>query len=253
MASVIEKQINTSNKDVDWSRHYDFYEIELRDMYKTVSKPQNESHYVILKKIASKHLKKDKVFCELGFGAGLTLRYALKQFGMVYGLDISPKNIELTAKELQEEGFENFKLFTSDLMNFDERFTQKFDVISFIHGLEHFGNDDYRVILKNIGKYLKTGGIFSGALPFKSNFNYRMCPECHRIFEIDGHVSSHDLDSLKKVFTENGWKILYLGNFNFKYAIKDQSFIKKIYSFIFYFLLKKRSNSQIEFVVTPFN
>ena len=70
----------------------------------------------------------------LYFSAGLTLRYALKHFGMVYGLDISPQNVELTTKELISEGFSNFKLYTYDLMNFDKRFVNKFDVIFLFMG-----------------------------------------------------------------------------------------------------------------------
>ena len=60
----------------------------------------------------------------------------------------------------------NFELYTSDLMDFDGRFENKFDIISFIHGLEHFTNTDYPIIFNNIKKYLTPGGIFTGALPF---------------------------------------------------------------------------------------
>jgi cyclopropane fatty-acyl-phospholipid synthase-like methyltransferase len=236
---------------VDWAKHYDFYEIEMREMYQTVSKPQNESHFIMLKSKAFNYLKMDKVFCEIGFSAGLTLRYALAYFGKVYGLDISPKNGEMTTNELKNEGYHNFELYASDLMIFDEKFENKFDVISFVHGLEHFAEDDYPVILTNIRKYLKKEGIFTGALPYKNRFDFRMCPDCNHVFEIDGHVSSHDIKSLENVFEDNGYKILYIDNFNLKYAMKNKNFLKRFYDFFFYYLLKNRSNNQIEYIVTP--
>jgi ubiquinone/menaquinone biosynthesis C-methylase UbiE len=251
MNKLDEQQKRISNKDVDWAKHYDYYEVELRDMYRTVSKPQNDSHFEMLKRKGASFLKKDKTFCEIGFSAGLTLRYALGYFGKVYGLDISPKNVELTEKELKAEGYSNFELYTSDLMIFDERFKSKFDVISFIHGLEHFTSDDYPIIFNNIKKYLKPYGVFTGALPFKNLFNYRMCPDCMRVFEIDGHVSSHDINSLKKVFNENGFEIIHLDNFNLKFVLKYGGFLKNVYIFTLHYILNKHSNSQLEYIVKP--
>ena len=99
---------NNSNKDVDWQKHYDFYEVEMRDIYRTASKPQNDSHFAMLKSKGRKYLRKDKVFCEIGFSAGLTLRYALQNFDKVFGLDISPKNVEFTRNELNNEGYHKF-------------------------------------------------------------------------------------------------------------------------------------------------
>lgn len=253
MNKLNELQKNISNKDVNWAKHYDLYEVEFRDVYRTVSKPQNDSHYEMLKSKASHYLNNNYVFCEIGFSAGLTLRHALKHFGFVYGLDISPKNVELTKKELKSEGYKNFELFTSDLMVFDERFENKFDVISLIHGLEHFNTDDYSLVLNNIRNYLKPKGIFTGALPFNQRFNYRMCPKCDHVFEIDGHVSSHDNKSLRKLFQENDFEIVHLDNFNLSYSLKIANIIKKAYYFIIYALIKKQPNSQaqIEFIVKP--
>jgi cyclopropane fatty-acyl-phospholipid synthase-like methyltransferase len=239
-----------SNTDHNWSKLYDFYEIEMREVYKTISKPQNESHFEMLRTRASKYLSNDKIFCEIGFSAGLTLRLVSPYFKKVYGLDISPKNIEFTKHELNEEGYTDIELYTSDLMKFDSRFIQKFDVISFIHGLEHFSQDDYPIILSNIKEYLLPNGIFTGALPYKNRFNYRMCPNCNTVFEIDGHVSSHDENSLKQIFEKNGFKTLFIDHFNLRYALKKGSFIKRLFKFAYY-LLKYRPVSQIEFIATP--
>lgn len=249
MGTLDKANSQISNTSVEWAKLYDFYETELRDIYKNITKPNNDSHFEMLKSKGRKYFNKDNVFCEIGFGAGLTLRHALEHFGQVYGLDISSKNVELTTAELKNEGYNNFELYTSDLMVFDPRFENKFDIISFIHGLEHFTYEDYPVILNHIRKYLKPAGIFSGALPYNKEFIFRMCPNCQHIFEIDGHVSRHDLDSLRKVFLDNGFEIIHLGNFNLRYALSKESILKALYKLVNYHLFKQPSKNQIEYIV----
>lgn len=251
MESRIEKQKNISNKDVDWAKHYDLYEVEFRDYYRTVSKPQNDSHFEMLKVRAKKYLRKDKVFAEIGFSAGLTLRYAFKYFGKVYGLDISSKNVELTRKELLDEGYHDFELYVSDLMVFDKRLENKFDVISYIHGLEHFSKEDTPRIFENVKKYLKSSGIFTGALPYNKAFTFIMCPNCNSVFEKDGHVSIYDIDSLKNVFDRNGFEVIHLQNYNLKYSLRNKGILKKLYIYLSYYLSGNKPNGQIEFIVKP--
>jgi cyclopropane fatty-acyl-phospholipid synthase-like methyltransferase len=220
-------------------------------MYRTVAKPQNDSHYQMLLNYAKDHLNKDKTFCEIGFGCGITLRYALKHFGKVYGLDISPRNVDFTGEELLNEGHKNAELFYSDIMKPDSRFTDKFDVLSIIHGLEHFAEKDYGTMLGNIRSYLKPGGIFTGALPYKNEFNYRMCHKCGNVFEMDGHVSSHDENSLRKVLEENGFEVLYLNNFNIHYALSEGNTLQKIHRVLLYKLFGRRFFTQLEYIAKP--
>lgn len=240
-----------SNSQVNWAKHYDRYEVEYRDIYRSTAKRQNDSHFEMLKNYARKHLVKSKCFCEIGFGAGLTLRNALGYFGTVYGLDISPKNVILTTEELKKEGYTNFELFESDIMKFDPRWEKKFDVISFIHGLEHFSNDDYPIVLENIRKYLKDDGIFTGALPNQLNFTYRTCPFCDHTFEIDGHLSIHTTDTLKSMFNDNNYKIFYLKNFNREFFLKKGNVLRRIAKYIYLLLIPKKLVSQIEYIVSP--
>jgi cyclopropane fatty-acyl-phospholipid synthase-like methyltransferase len=251
MDKLDNQQKNISNIAIDWAKHYDYYEVDLRDTYITLCKPQNDSHFEMLKSKGARYLNKESIFCEIGFSAGITLRYALKHFNKVIGLDISSKNVEITGKELEKEGYTNFELYASDIMKFDNRFEKKFDVVSFIHGLEHFSSEDYPKVLNNIKKYLKPNGIFTGALPFNLPFKYRMCPHCSNVFEIDGHVSIHDIRSLKKVLEENGFDVIHLDNFNLNYVLKYGSIVQRIYKFVYCYLLKNPSKDQLEYIVTP--
>ncbi len=39
MKDIDRQQSKMSNSDVNWAKHYDYYEVELREMYQTISKP----------------------------------------------------------------------------------------------------------------------------------------------------------------------------------------------------------------------
>lgn len=247
----MQNKFPNSNKDVNWASHYDFYEIELREMYRTQAKQQNESHFEMVKEHLKNYLDKTKVFAEIGFGTGLTLRYFSPFFNEVYGLDISPQNVEHTKIELSNEGFKNIHLYTLDILTKDERFKGKFDVISFIHGLEHFSEKDYPILFENINYYLSSNGVFTGALPNDLKFNFRMCPNCNHTFEIDGHLSRHTINSLKKLFNENKMEIIHLDNFNYSYYLKSRGLVKFIVRKFMHKILHKPPKGQLEFIVKP--
>ncbi len=215
--------LDKSNKDYNWGEIYDIYEDELRDNYKNNAKYQNEAHQALLEHF----IKLEKIphysFCEIGFGHGLTLRWASNFFTEVYGLDISEKNIKITEEELSKEGFKNIHLKKSDILERDESLYEKFDVITFIHGIEHFSQSDYKILFENIKFYLKKGGIFTGALPNNLPLRYRMCPNCKNLFEIDGHYSVHTKQSLKELFNHFKADIIYLDSFNLPYYLKKRS------------------------------
>lgn len=246
-----DMQLKTSNNNVNWGNLYDVYEIKFRENYNTISKPQNDSHFEMIKAYLKDYLNKDFNFAEIGFGSGLTLRYASKYFKKVYGLDISPKNVEYTNQELQSEGFNNIECITLDIMKLNEDFKNKFDVISFVHGIEHFSESDYPELLKNIKYYLKDNGVFTGALPNNLQFNYRICPHCNEVFEIDGHLSRHTIDSLKNLFNENNFEIIHLSDFNLHNYLRYKGLIKLLYRYLIHYVLKKKSNMQLEFIVKP--
>lgn len=247
---MIEKQ-NISNQDSNWAKQYDYYETIFRENYNVISKPQNDSHFEMVKSHLKNYLNKDLIFAEIGFGSGLTLRHAANYFKKVYGLDISPKNVDFTNKELRDEGYTNIKCMTFDIMKLNEDFKNKFDVITFIHGLEHFSETDYPILFANIKYYLTANGVFTGALPNDLPFTYRMCPKCNEVFEIDGHLSRHTKASLEKLFGENNFEIMHLNDFNIIYYIKNKGLIKTLYHLLRKKLLSKKINYQLEFIVKP--
>jgi ubiquinone/menaquinone biosynthesis C-methylase UbiE len=245
-----------SNSDYDWSKVYDYSEVSLRHQYKSEYKKHlNKSHYLLVRSRLKQILNKGKTFGEIGFGSGITLRLMAKHFTQLYGLDISPLNVETTKKELIAEGFSNITLRITDILKFDETLINKFDVLSYIHGLEHFSFEDYQVFFENIRRYLKPGGYFTGALPCEGALTYRMCPKCGHKFEVDGHLTTHSVSSLKKLFDLHGFKPVYVDNFNVKYHL-----IKKLpgnipgflWIFVKYVIMGRRNKiDQIEFIAQP--
>lgn len=240
---------NKSSKDTNWAKLYDVYEIEFRENYQLLSKFQNDSHWVMLENFIKKTSFPTKRFSKFGFGAGLTLRYASKIFDEVYGFDISPKNVEKTNNELLSEGYKNIKLFCQDILEKNKEFENYFDVISFIHGIEHFSDDDYPILFENIKFYLKKGGIFSGALPNKLPFTFRICPNCNHKFEIDGHLSIFDKTKLKNLFELYDLKVIKISDFNYSYYFKFRGLTKTLYHLFINKILKKDSKYQLEFIV----
>ncbi len=218
--------MSNSNKHDDWAKIYDIYETKYRNVYKTDAFHQNDMHSTTLEHFFKKKLFTSESFCEIGFGAGITLRRMSKIFKKVYGIDISLENVLTTQAELKSEGFTNIELFHQDILKFDQRFINKFNVITYIHGLEHFSEKDYPEFFSNIRQYLIDDGFFTGALPFELPLRFRICPNCGNEFEIDGHLSVHSIESIKKLLETNKFKIIYLSNFNKFQYIKNKGIVK---------------------------
>ena len=106
------------------------------------------------------------------------------------------------------------------------------------------------IIFANGDRYLKPSGIFTGALPYKNRFNYRMCPHCHKLFEIDGHLTSHDENSLRQLFADNSFNVILIQKFNREYSLKKGSAVKRIMKRI-YFLFNNDISTQLEYIVMP--
>ena len=138
-------------------------------------------------------------------------------------------------------------------MIYDERFKNSFVIISFNHGLKHFSSTDYVGFFDNLKNYLTEDGKFTDELPYKLPFNFRMCPHCYKTFRLDGYISSNDLDSIKKEFINNGFRIIYLSNINKLYYLKNEEHLKYTYKKLHIFIKNEPLHGQIEFIVKKEN
>lgn len=179
---------------------------------------------------------------------GVFLRLVSEYYKIIVGLDISEKNIEFSKNEFSIEKIKNIEFIKYNLMD-SYSLVEEYEVIALIHGLEHFSNDDYPIIFKNIRKMLKQGGYFIGALPYELPMTYRICPNCYFKHEIDGHLTKHNLESLSKLAAINNFEIIHLNKFSKYYTEYSKGklvyFLKKIYSII---NKKYDAHNQIEFI-----
>ena len=93
---------------------------------------------------------------------------------------------------------------------------------------------------------MKPNGVFTGALPNNLGPNYRMCPNCNHVFEIDGHLSQHTKETLKELFNKYNFDIIYLSSFNLAFYKKKNGLIKYIYRKL---NPPKSGGGQLEFIV----
>jgi ubiquinone/menaquinone biosynthesis C-methylase UbiE len=233
-----------------YTDQYDYYEVELRNIYKDAARYQNVSHQKLIENFINRGLIKTGDFAEIGFGAGLTLRWASRYFKKVWGFDVSPANVKVTQKELIDEGVDNFEIQVLNILDYNTMLKEKFDIVTCIHGLEHFSEKEYDLLFANIKQYLKKDGYFTGALPFNLDFSYRMCPNCKHVFEIDGHLSKHNKDSLIELFDKHRFAILFLDNYN-PYYIHHLGKKEYVLRTLQKLLFRSRKTYQLEFIVTP--
>lgn len=117
-----------------------------------------------LVKEAVKVMKKKKVkkVLDLGFGTGRhTIFLAEKGFG-VYGIDISEKGKEITAKKAKEKGL-NVHLSIADMkdMPFEDGF---FDAIIASYTIEHNTLEGLKKTVSEMERVLKPGGVVAATL-----------------------------------------------------------------------------------------
>lgn len=169
---------------------WDRCQTELRSIYAKKS-GYNDPTWYFVKYLLSQNIINGDVLAEVGFGDGQSLRFYSKVFQECHGLDISPKNIELTRDEFRKQGLSNVSFEVFDLLK-DNHIQERYDIIVASHGLEHFDDKELNKVIANIKRMLKQKGFLIGATPCHFPFNYRFCPNCGCKFEIDGHKQIFD-------------------------------------------------------------
>ncbi len=112
-----------------------------------------ESHPWILESIQSFNIKNKKVL-EIGLGVGTDHLNLARQGAEMYGIDLTPKCVEITQQHLQLFGFQS-NLITGDaeILPFED---QSFDFV-YSFGVIHHSPDTQKII-NEIHRILKPGG-----------------------------------------------------------------------------------------------
>jgi SAM-dependent methyltransferase len=234
-----------TNTEFEW----DLYQTKYREMYALKSGYNDPTYYFVKHLLNKKILKSSQTLLEIGFGDGKSLVLYSKLFLRADGADISPENIAITKDEFKKQNVNNSDFFMLDLVN-EINPVKKYDIVLMSHVLEHFNEEELRVVLPNIKKILSPEGYFIGAVPYQLPFNYRVCPHCHKEFEIDGHQVSYSIQSLKDTVAKFGFEDIITRDFNFDYNSKADGVLKKLIRRMYYTasrVLGKPPKSQIEF------
>lgn len=154
------------------------------------------------KKIVTNLLKKylpgkKNVILDAGCGTGAEIIY-LRNFGKVYGVDLSP----IATKFCQKRGIENVKIGDVSKLPYKNN---SFDLVCLMDVLEHTSKNE--TVLNEIHRVLKPKGLLLmtlPALPFIYSKHDR----------IQGHFKRYTKRDIKKLLIKAGFKTIRISFFN---------------------------------------
>jgi 2-polyprenyl-3-methyl-5-hydroxy-6-metoxy-1,4-benzoquinol methylase len=138
---------------------------------------------------------------DIGCGHGTSFRMLnkMKCDATYYGME-GGANYQQDLSELNV----NIIDWSSDTLNIDDKYNDFFDLILMSHVLEHFNALYLESILKNINKYLKSGGIFICEVP-NDNSSYQLLESVNQA----PHLTFFSQKSLIKIMKDCGFDIKY--------------------------------------------
>jgi ubiquinone/menaquinone biosynthesis C-methylase UbiE len=124
-----------------------------KEYFEGVEKHRYSSHPWIIENIRKFDIKGKKVL-EIGFGMGTDHLALARQGGIMHGIDITPKNLVVTANRLELYGFKS-DLITGDAENLPYE-DNSFDFV-YSFGVIHHSPDTEKIV-SEIHRVLKPGG-----------------------------------------------------------------------------------------------
>jgi len=189
------------NQKIDWEKFWEYQQIERRGEYQV-----HHSKLNFISKIIRRHLSIGGKVLDVGFSDGYLLQVLAKNNYNLFGIDISVKNIAITAKELGAKGI-SVKLVQSESkkMPFVDDF---FDLVFLGDILEHLDNNDLALTLQEVYRVLRSGGRIIITTPYRQNIKESLvlCPKCSHLFEPNGHMQSFDEKNLAGFLCQVGFK-----------------------------------------------
>ncbi|RMD57758.1 class I SAM-dependent methyltransferase [Candidatus Woesearchaeota archaeon] len=170
---------------------WDHYQTDKRDVFE-----QGHPRQDLLFKQIKRLLPKDALIIEIGYGDGYLLR-KLKQNGYqnLEGVDISPKNVELSRQKMPGIKF----TLAKDELPFED---ESVDCVIASEVIEHMSDEELEKFSKELNRTLKKGGYFIGSTPANENLKKAeiFCPNCNKSFHKYGHKQSYSKEKLERTF-----------------------------------------------------
>ncbi len=139
---------------------------EAREAYDKISKFYDCTEGIFEKKyinmaLEQLYIKEGEVVLEIGFGTGnalIKIAEYVGRSGFVYGIDISPKMVEITNRKIKNRALsDRIKLTCGDATRLPYPY-KKFDVVFLSFTLELFDTPEIPEILKEVRRVLKPDG-----------------------------------------------------------------------------------------------
>ena len=147
---------------------------------------------------------------EVGIGDGFLLHSlkSAKPNVEIYGVDISRRRVIYAHKTLKSYDAYCVVADAAALPFRDE----VFDSLICSEVLEHIPDNNlalsetYRVLQSANGNILIT-------VPFRQRLSQVMCPYCHKLFTVNGHIHSYDKEKIKQIMHEAGFNVVKILGF----------------------------------------
>lgn len=213
----IEYPLRLSHREKEWLYTKPFGKYDIDESQKSFR------DFSTILYLINKYNPKAKSILELGSGPGWLSIFLNKMGFNVKGYDVSGPMIEVASKRIESEGLKGIKFEVLDIEDdFRPVDREKYDVV-ILYDILHHCQDDGKVV-KNIGYYLKMGGIAILAEPNQSHSHDHDAQEAVERFGVTERGLSYK--KIISLFRLNGFRLSY------RYHASGQSFLPRNGTFI---------------------
>lgn len=160
-------------------------------------------------------LKPGGTVLDYGCGPGFLIEKLLASGARCYGLENSRKAVELVNQKLEKTpNWMGAVEVREPPAPFPD---ESFDVITCLETLEHLLDDRLSVVVKEIHRLLKPGGVALFTTPNNEDLlhSHVYCPFCETSFHKVQHVRSFSESSMRALLESHGFRTLFCQGINF--------------------------------------
>lgn len=110
-------------------------------------------------KVLESYIDSEKRVVELGCGGGYYLMHYAPKCKEYLGVDLSPTNVQITARGIVERGLLNARAEVGDATNLSEIADESYDVILCLGPMYHLNHEDRKKCIRECKRICEPGGI----------------------------------------------------------------------------------------------
>jgi len=142
---------------------------------------------------------------DVGFGSGIILKVASRQNWNAFGTEVSKPAVD-QAKSL------GFEVFHGELIE-AEYPDNYFDVVAASEILEHL--HEPQVLLDEVARILRPGGLFWGTTPFAEGLSYRLMGTEWSVVSPPEHIQLFSSKGMYEMLSKSGFSLIELKTYGF--------------------------------------